>query len=65
MKRNNVIESQIRLGYLVQVTGDSYRINRQELEWEMERRLEDTDLSIVSCGAYRRKLVTLGVNLVS
>lgn len=65
MKRNKIIETQIRLGYLVQVTDGRYRINRRELEWEMERRLDDTDLSVVSCGEYRRKLVALGIKLVS
>jgi hypothetical protein len=65
MNIERVIASQVRLGYLVAVGTDSYRVNKLELMWEMERRKEETKLSVVSYNGYRGRLEELGVNLVN
>jgi hypothetical protein len=65
MNINKVIASQVRLGYLVAVGNDSYIVNKWELMWEMERRKEETELSVVSYKEYSRRLEELGVKLVN
>jgi len=63
MNISKVIASQVKLGYLVSVGTDTYRVNRWELLWEMARREYETELGVVSYNAYRRNLTELGVKL--
>ena len=60
-----VIARQANLGYLIPVGNGSYRIDKEELMCEMERRRNETELGTVSYNVYRKKLVELGGKLVN
>ena len=64
MNINKVIASQVKLGYLIPCEAGSYRVNNEEMMWEMERRSYATELGTVSYEAYVGKLVELGIKIV-
>lgn len=65
MNIEKVITSQVSLGYLIPCGVGTYSVNKKEIILEMERRKDETELSVVSYKEYIGKLVELGVKVVN
>jgi hypothetical protein len=65
MNIDKVIASQVNLGYLIPCGADSYRVDREAMMWEMDRRSYGTELVEVSFAEYKRKLGELGIKVVN